>query len=79
MFPFNCIDDDLAFANCLYILLHSDKLNVEFFKNTKQLNLINNFVALGKDIDHLDPIKIFLKLTVNHVVIIWIMSLTILS
>ena len=46
MFPFNCINDDLEFTNCLYILLHSDKLNVEFSKNTKQLNLINNFVVI---------------------------------
>ena len=50
IFPSNCIEDEIEYANCTFNLLNCNKLNAAWNKNS-QLNIINKFITLDKDID----------------------------
>ena len=57
-FPFNSIDDDIQYQNCIYNLQKSDALNLDWIKNSNQLNLVNRAAAVNTEID---PDTNFLK------------------
>ena len=58
IFPFNALDDDIEFANCILNGMHSHALNVSSIKTMQQLEIINNSKAVHK---HIDPDRNFLR------------------
>ena len=51
LFPFNSIEDEAVFLNCLMTLQHSNHLNASVINSVHQFNIVNRNKVVNKDID----------------------------
>jgi hypothetical protein len=51
IFPFNNIENDIEFKNCIFTYSHCNNVNADIIHNTSQLQLCNRLKLCQKDID----------------------------